>query len=273
MIDAKIIADSQHPHGQRITTMQLIYPRYIHAEFMTHRMFSRNASSSRAVPVSRTIEEVLTSPVIPMHWGRNQAGMQAREEVPAEDQSLARMHWLDARDQAVASAKRLLDLGIHKQVVNRLLEPFQHIKVVCTATDWANFYNLRCHPDAMPEIQALANAMLAAQEASIPRNSAFGEWHLPYVTEAERLAFTKELCRQLSVARCARVSYKLHDGSNTDIDKDVDLHDKLSKAVPPHYSPFEHQACPGSVNSRYANFRGWISYRYIREFNLDPERV
>ena len=156
-ITAKIIADSISViTGIRLTTMELSYHRYIHSEFMTHRMFSRNASSSRAIPIKKLLEQVKNDPMMPIHWGSNKPGMQAGEELKGEDLHVAQREWINAANNAVDTASHLQELGLHKQIANRLLEPFLAIKVVVTATEWENFFKLRIHKDAQPEIQELA---------------------------------------------------------------------------------------------------------------------
>jgi thymidylate synthase ThyX len=184
-ISAKIIADSK-VGSTRLTTMVLRYPRFIHAEFMTHRVFSRNASSSRAIPVQKMIEQVENDPAMPVWWGKNQAGMQAREALDPQTQEKALIYWHAQRYAAINHAHMLVSLGVHKQLVNRILEPWQHIEVVVTSTDWANFYALRDHPDAQPEIQALAQAMYAAHQSSTPVELKLGDWHLPFITPDDR---------------------------------------------------------------------------------------
>lgn len=274
-ITAKIIADSVSPFGPRITTMQLRYPRFIHAEFMTHRAFSRNASSSRAIPVARLIQDVLDDPAMPIHWGKNQPGMQAREEhsrlvgsydfpdgqavfVEVSPQSA----WVNARDSAIAAARGFAEAGYHKQITNRLLEPFAHINVVCTATDWDNFFALRDHSDAQPEIQALAQAMRKAMLASRPAQVGL---HLPYVSDGDfvhirsKFDCANEIACQVSAARCARVSYLTHDGKEPVIADDLALYEKLAGGVPFHASPLEHQA--RTAHGRHANLVGWKSFR------------
>lgn len=243
-IEAKIIADSICS-GIRLTTMELNYPRFIHSEFMTHRMFSRNASSSRAIPIEKNIVEVQDNLVMPIHWGKNQPGMQAKEEIIEIGE--ARDQWIFASDNAVYHAEKLHDLGIHKQVANRLLEPFQWIKVIVTATEWGNFFKLRLHPDAQPEMKQLAVVMQAAMNGSTPEELEHGEWHLPYISNDDWSGFsfgnyTIEDLIKFSVARCARVSYLNHDNSSPDVEKDIALADRLLKDG--HMSPFEHQATP-----------------------------
>lgn len=282
-INAKVICDSLPPSGVRLTTMELNYPRFIHSEFMTHRMFSRNASSSRAIPVEKMIKQVQDSPAMPIYWGKNKPGMQASEET--EHIGITISTWEAAAADMVHNAEILhYDCELHKQIVNRLLEPFQYIKVIVTATEWDNFHSLRLHADAQPEIQELARCMREAMESIIPTELSPGEWHLPYVTELERnkKAYSQKDISNLikcSVARCARVSYMNHDASSPNVEKDIKLADMLLEAG--HMSPFEHIATPMRQDSfnvhaeegithidKYdnlwsGNFRGWIQYRQI----------
>ena len=273
-IQAKIIEDSISIEGKRITTFQLLYPRFIHAELMTHRIFSRNASSSRAIPVKKMIQMVREEPAMPIHWGKNQPGMQAKEEI--QRVGAAQDIWLRAARNAANIAEELHQIGLHKQVANRILEPFQHISVVLTATEFDNWFELRAHPDAQPEIQYLAMQMQGAMLASFPKILEVGEWHLPYVTEDERndqfFKANPELLRQVSAARCCRVSYLKHDGSAASISDDLALCEKLVGAKPLHASPFEHQATPDVLAYEasgpewkhpklHGNFTGWIQYR------------
>src|SRR4051794_25900622 len=184
--DVQIVADSVGPNGARITTFQLRYPRMVHAEFLTHRAISRNASSTRAIPTAKMIEWIEQDPAMPVYWGKNQKGMQATEELPPETISESEWVWLHARDVAIRGAKSLMAKGVHKQIASRILEPWAHINVVATATDWSNFFALRCHKAAMPEIQKLAVMMARAYRDSKPRQLWSGEYHLPYVEDFER---------------------------------------------------------------------------------------
>jgi len=268
---------------------------------MTHRVFSRNASSSRAVPVAKTIENILNDPAMPSFWGKNQPGMQAKEECEdmVESRSIVQDFpalrfredaWLDARDAAVRIAKAFNEAGYHKQIVNRLLEPFAHIHVVLTATEYDNFFSLRRHPDAQPEFKILADAIWEAREASTPKELKPRMWHLPYVTDRDvqmihgqrGVYHASEFINewdykliQISVARCARVSYLTHDGEQPNIEKDIELFDRLVGGVPLHASPAEHQATPdeweGEGFDRYprqaerrGNFSlGWVQFRKL----------
>lgn len=275
-ITAKIIEDSISHDGIRLTTFQLMYPRFIHSEVMTHRVFSRNASSSRAIPVKKMIQMVREEPAMPIHWGKNQPGMQANEEI--QHVGAAMDIWLRAARNAANIAEELQQIGVHKQVANRVLEPFQHISVVLTATEFDNWFELRAHPDAQPEIQALALEMAGVMAQSVPHELDVGEWHLPYVTVDERndqfFKNNPELLRQVSAARCCRVSYLKHDGSAASISDDLALCEKLVGAKPLHASPFEHQATPDTIvpgnrmvmahwrnPNLHGNFNGWIQYR------------
>lgn len=272
-ITATIIADSTDSRHARITTMQLRYPRFVHAEFMTHRVFSRNASSSRAIPVARLIQDIIDDTAMPIHWGKNQKGMQADEEHNALvgryffDTTLEGQYlegspqdaWNFARDCAIIMAKEFDKAGYHKQIVNRLLEPFSHINVIVTATDWQNFFDLRLHPDAQPEMQKLARQMKIAMDASTPELLGGGEWHLPYVTREEMGEHPYRILKAISAARCARVSYMTHDGIKPRLDDDMDLANRLLEGH--HMSPFEHQATPDAISNYHANFFHWKSYR------------
>jgi len=258
-VSARVIADSVNPDGQRITTLQLRYWRAIHAEFMSHRVFSRNASSSRAIPVRKMLAQVWNDPAGPEHWGANQAGMQARGELAGWRLTAAQTLWRAAGRAMCGAAWAAMKLGLHKQVANRLLEPWQFISVVVTATEWENFLTLRDHPDAQPEIRTLAQEIRTAMEASTPAALQWGEWHLPYGPRGQSEGGAEAL--QSSVARCARVSYLTHDGRETSAEEDAALHDHLLDANPPHMSPAEHQA--QAAQGQHANFNGWRSYRHL----------
>lgn len=298
-ITATVIADSIS-NGIRLTTLQLRYPRFIHAEVMTHRVFSRNASSSRAIPVKRIIKDIQDDPAIPMHWGKNIPGMQAHEQIdepihhadPEYRPMTKEQAWLAARDEIIQFAQAFDNAGYHKQIVNRLLEPWSHINVLVTATDFANFFHLRDHEDAQPEIRELAQAMKIAMSKTSPLELVCGDWHLPYVSPIDFANIhmylkhgrstrdepsTKELmdvALKISVARCARVSYLTHGGRPTDIVEDIKLFDRLLGSQPLHASPAEHQASPDAKSycvdyggdmwdnpEMHGNFRGWIQYR------------
>lgn len=284
----KIIADSIAPSGKRLTTWELTYPRMVHAELMTHRLFSRNSASSRAIPVEKMLARIEETPAMPVYWGKNQAGMQAAEELDAESKGLAMLEWLAARTDAVRRSRNLLALGLHKQIANRVTEPWMYITVIVSSTELENWFRLRDHKDAQPEIAWVAHDMRVKFEISKPVELAEGAWHLPYIFEQDREEMRIEvpaahvdaqLCK-VATGRLARVSYLTHDGKR-DLIEDIALHDKL--IGPGHWSPFEHVAqamtreawmnrmqeliwkCDEAGElfdaSMIGNFSGWLQYR------------
>jgi thymidylate synthase ThyX len=259
--------------------MEVTFPRIVLAEFNTHRVFSRNSASSRAIPVEKILKRVAEDPFVPDYWGKNQKGMQADQELNAEEQHDAAFAWNCAKERAADWSKTLLDLGVHKQITNRLLEPFLWHTVIVTATEWENFFALRAHPSAQPEIRKIAELMRAAQAKSNPTPLGYGEWHRPLIDPEtwEKYRNTRQgddwlFWNKVSAARCARVSYLTHDGVR-DVNADVQLHDRL--AASGHMSPFEHVARPllpqelslyrrgmdGQSIPFCGNFKGWLQYR------------
>lgn len=272
---ARIICDSvnsNHSRGHdfRVTTAILRYPRCIHSEFMTHRMFSRNAGSSRAIPVSRMIQEVSEEPFVPMYWGAAQAGMQARAEVSDTAKAICLERWLELRSKAVETASAMLKAGLHKQIPNRVLEPWAWITVVATGNTVAfeNFFSLRCHEDAEPHMQHLAFLLRDAYDASVPKELMFGELHAPFLRSDDDEITSTILRKKLSTARCARVSYLTHEGTR-DIEKDFELHDRLASSC--HWSPFEHvaTAMPDSLSPSLQGNLGPGFRQYRKEFNRE----
>lgn len=269
-MEAKIIADSISQAGARITTLQLKYPRFIHAEFMTHRVFSRNASSSRAIPVKTMLSQVWNDPAMPVHWGANKAGMQADQELGKFKKAIARGLWKTASKLACTVAWTMMKVGLHKQVANRILEPFQYIHVIVTATEWKNFLELRAHPAAQPEIHELAIKIGDALASSSPKVLKPGKWHLPYLRDEEIQTFAwsgqMDTALKVSAARCARVSYLKHDGKTPSVAEDLKLYSRLIDSKPMHASPIEHQARPLKDRNQWSgNFRGWEQNRKLIE--------
>lgn len=302
-ITAKVIKDSVSNNGTRITTMELEYPRFIHSEFMTHRMFSRNAASSRAIPVTKVIEQVESNIALPIHWGKNQAGMQAKEELHGIEREAMVQSWIASAKEAVSRAKVMSQAGLHKQVVNRILEPYQIMKVLVTATEWENFFWLRDHTDAQPEIRELAIVMKQAMNESCPQFLETGMWHLPYVNTKTvvkceqdtgdvipvQLFYDErgeevdlEQAIKISCSSCAQVSYRKLD---TSLEKAEEIYKKLVESEPVHASAFEHVAKamranvfdydePGVTHVDRegfywsGNFRGWIQYRQLIPNNV-----
>ena len=258
---AKIIADSVNGNGDRLTTFELTYHRYIHSEVMTYRNLSRSSASSRAIPVEKMIKLVKEQEVTPLHWGRNCKGMSAKEELN-QDEFLAAWHiWKTARENAVASAESMARIPVHKQIINRLLEPFATITVIATGTSWGNLFEQRCHKDSQPEFKALADLMKDAYDENPPCEAKAGEWHVPFL-DRENIDHPELL--KIATGRCARVSYLNHDGDRS-INDDIKLHDRLLSSKPAHLSPFEHCAIALSNSGRHANLTGWQSYRNILE--------
>jgi thymidylate synthase ThyX len=254
---ARVLADSASPAGIRLTTLEVRFPRFILAEFNTHRVFSRNSASSRAIPTKKLIERVLEHPAMPVEWGVNKAGMSASEALTEEQAELAKEAWLRARDSAVERVREIQEYNVHKQVINRILEPFMWHTVIVSATEWENFFKLRLAENAQPEIRVAARLMFDAKAASDPSPVALGEWHLPLVQDDER-TLPIETLKKVSAARCARVSYLTHEGKR-DIQKDIELCERLWSDR--HLSPFEHVASPAGDSLFHANFRGWIQMR------------
>lgn len=259
-IEAKIIAHSVAPNGQQIVTWELQYQRFIHAEFLTHRLLSRNAASSRAIPVSAMIDQVRNNPAMPIHFGKNQSGMQAKEHLSGPLTAAAKYIWKKAANFAADMAEGLTKIGLHKQATNRILEPFQTMKTVMTATCMDNFFWLRNHEDAQPEIKELARLMWEALQASKPFELRPGEWHVPYVHRIRKHNYstgedgpveywdvrsttklTLEQAIAISSSCCAQVSYRKLDDS---LDKAEFVYKRLVESEPVHASPFEHQATP-----------------------------
>lgn len=256
---AKIVLDSIGPSGTRLTTWELRYPRMVHAELMTHRLFSRNAASSRAIPNEKLVAQVLEDPAMPVWWGKNQSGMQARETLTGETLRIAQETWLAGRVYAVDLSRQLAASGLHKQIANRVIEPWMFITVLVSATDFDNWFALRDHPDAQPEIAWIARKMHELYKLHQPTPLSTGGWHMPFITgEDEGLGLEQR--KKIATGRCARVSYLTHDGRRAP-EEDIALHDRLAGSSPGHWSPFEHVAEALRAPAQSGNFRGWRQYR------------
>ncbi|ARB12622.1 hypothetical protein BIS47_118 [Klebsiella phage vB_KpnM_BIS47] len=223
--------------------------------------------SSRAIPIKKMIEQVQQNPAMPVKFGKNQPGMQDAGEHSAQlgDGYSAEEWWKLAGLSAARFAAEFADAGYHKQIANRLLEPYQRMKTVVTATDWNNFFWLRVDPDADPTIYELAKAMKEASDNSIPDPLEPGQWHTPYVDhvygfediddkecavfegycvldeENKPVMLTLEEALAISASCCAQVSYRV---LNTSKEKALDIYEKLVSGNKVHASPFEHQATP-----------------------------
>lgn len=308
-IKSEIIADSISSQGCRLTSYVLEYPRFIHSEIMTHRVFSKNASSSRAIPIEKMIEMTKTNPAMPVWWGKNQSGMQAKEELDdvirserrwhfdsseseiidylglknrylqyntfsqtrsynLTDKETSKIEWLLARNDAISRIKTLNAIGLHKQIANRTIEPWLHIRVILSGTEFENFFALRAHPDAQPEFQALAYMMLEQYNSSKPNSLNAGEWHIPFGDKIDQTR-VKEVAGdntieqakiKVAIARCARISYLNFEGKD-DYGADIKLCDRLFGSSPKHLSPTEHVAQCTDRSNFIGNFRGWKQFR------------
>ena len=277
---AKVLCDSLNPavdttlarlDASRLTTMEFTYPRCIHSELMTHRLFSRSSASSRAIPVKKMLDDIREDPFVPISWGKNQKGMQAGEELSPETVAECKQRWLFAMEDAVYHASQLEYAGLHKQIVNRIVEPWMWITVIVTGVDlaWENFFSLRCHKDAEPHMQEIAYMAREAYDGSNPDVLFLEDDHAPLTDIGDyaidengdpvrSIAGRMEL-RKISTGRCARVSYLTHDGRR-DIAEDIALHDRLLKDR--HFSPFEHVATATTTTQLGGNFGPrWIQYR------------
>jgi len=244
---AEVLLDSVNPSGDRLTTFKLHYPRFILAEFNTHRALSRNTASSRAVPVKKMLDRLMDDNFCPEVWYENGKGMAVSEEADLTIALEADRIWEGALQSAVDSAILLKDLGIHKSYVNRLLEPFMYVDQIVSATEWENFFTLRRAPNAQPEFQALANLMYDAMQASTPQQLEWGDWHIPWGPD-----------KTDSVARIARVSYLNHEKED-EIAANNRLYLKLRNDK--HWSPFEHVAYANKGRCR--NFSGFYQLRAL----------
>ena len=285
-ISATIIADSINADGNRLTTFELVYQRFIHSELMTHRMLSKNAASSRAIPISKMLELIDESPAMPVFWGKNQPGMSAKEELSEHDIAAAKTLWYEGTRHAIETVQQLNVIGLHKQIANRISEPWQMMKSVVSGTEWANILWLRNHDAAQPEFHELARCIQEEFDASVPQLLAPGQWHLPYIKsilvgnfgqEFEN-GVTLEQAQKISASCCAQVSYRKLDDS---IEKALDIYEKLVGMDRQHASPFEHLGTPmeshqswsvpqagithRDIKSKFwsANFQGWIQYRKL----------
>jgi hypothetical protein len=268
VISARVERDSLSPAGTRLTTLVVTFPRFLLAEVNTHRAFSRNSASSRAIKAQALRASVLEAPFVPELWTGERKGMSGEPWDDSHPKSeLAKSIWLKARDEAVRAHRDLTLLGVHKSLANRLLEPFVKHTAILSSTGWGNFLEQRDHPSAQPEFQVLARSIRDALEGSKPTLLKQNQWHLPFTDENDADLGLKDL-KKLSAARCARVSYLTHDGKR-DHEADLSLYERLRHANPPHYSPFEHQAAALVTPKRLVasgNFdSGWVQHRKILE--------
>lgn len=261
MIKTKIIADSTYVDDQnkqhRVTTFELEYPRFIHSELKTHRVFSSNSASSRAIPIEKMISLIQDNPVIPM-WTLNRKGMSGDALIDEDKIELANRIWLQTLDKVINSVNCLSGLGIHKQDANRLLEPFQHIKTILTGTDFSNFFFLRISPEAQPEIKTLATSMQYNMNESTPHLLKNDEVHCPYFIDAVN---KKDMDKILtSVALCAQVSYRKENTDEATVNRIVN---RLINSDRIHASPFEHICIANTLGfPQKGNLNGFVQLRH-----------
>lgn len=266
---AKVILDSISPTGERLTTLEVNLHRFVLAEFNTHRAFSRNSASSRAIPVEKQLAKVKEMPAFPLEWASEQPGMQGGDQLTHKALLEAQELFEDVCRHTLGAVNAYLyrhpekDERLHKSLINRLLEPFMWHRIIVSSTEWQNFFGLRCNPMAQPEIRAAAELMQEAYTFSRPTLLDYHEWHMPYIQPQEVGEISLETLKKVSAARCARVSYLTHDGTR-EIDKDVELYERLTTAVPAHASPLEHVATPAVLkNNAWGNFSGWHQLRHM----------
>lgn len=241
----RVERDSISPDGKRLTTFVITFPRIILCEVNTHCALSKNTSSSRAIPYSRPFgtrrpgqpptmrEMVMENPYLPMFWGQNEKGMQASGELSPEKIKEARSKILSIRNMVVDECDKIWDIGLHKQDINRYLEPWAWTTQVITGTEWANFFALRTDRFAHPAFQLISRMMYLRMKQSVPALVNRGEWHLPFVDDEDRANWKIEDLKRISVSRTARVSYNTMDGVR-DVSKDFELYDKLIASFPKH---------------------------------------
>jgi thymidylate synthase ThyX len=275
---AKLIAYTQNPNNPnaRIATFEYKSPRFLLAEINTHRLLTRSAASSRAIPINKRIDMAFEEPFVPSAFGKNQPGMMADHKLANEENEKAINIWLNARDNAAASTRALADLGTHKEHANRLLEPFVYYTGLITATELDNWFNLRNHKEAQPEIVDLAGCMLKAISNATPKISGL---HLPYTDDLILATFSADQLFAISSARCARVSYKTQDGKKSSYEADLTLCDRLTgvkEGNPAHLSPFDHCAVADTVITydEHGTKKYWSNPRDQRQyFGWIPHRV
>lgn len=239
--EARIERDSITQYGERLITAVCTFPRIVLAEANTHRMFSRSSASSRAIPVEKQISRLRSDPFYPVYWGKNQKGMQADEELTA-DQILAAMAvWDEAREANIGFAERLLEIGVHKQITNRRLECDMWHTVIITSTEWSNFEHLRVNKHAQPEFKKSAEMVIDVIRSSTPKFVSAGSWHLPFTDASDADTIEDAQLVQVSAGRSARVSYLTHDGRR---EPKVDVSLAMGLLQNGHMAPWEHPARP-----------------------------
>lgn len=234
--NAQILADSLSPQGDRITTMKITFPRMVLAEFNTHRMFSRNSASSRAIPFAKMVQSVKDNPFVPIAWQKDHKGMQGTEYFTRVGEILYAEHkWRIALSFIIGVLKMLNKFKVTKQLCNRLLEPFMWHTVIVTATEWENFFKLRCPryetkfgtfyskkdarnaeidiTDRNPNIEILESPDLNDTLGWLQINSSQAEIHIQAIAELMWDAMNESTPKQLQPGE-----WHIPFGDNIDID-------------------------------------------------------
>lgn len=258
-IQVNPICDSISQEGVRLTTFLCRIPYFILAQLNTHRLFCRNAASMRAIPTNKLIEQVRNDPYIPTTFGKNQRGMHAVEAISEQDSHEARIVWECAARDACYHAEKLARIGSHKQDVNRLLSPYVWIDWLVTATEWDNFLNVRLAGDVQESTREVAKGIEKGLQTSTPTRLEIGDWHVPFGANIPE-HYSNDTRIQIAVARCARLSYMRHDGTQS-VDEDLFLYNRLVNDQ--HLSPLEHVATPSLHSLLSPPLRGWTNYRTI----------
>jgi hypothetical protein len=280
--NAKLILASKNAHtGDILYTWVLTFPRVILPEVNTHRVFSRNTASSRAIPARKQRQRVWEDPFVPEYIGANRKGMQAGVELVGWRRTAAEALWRYGRLPALATHWGLEKLGVHKQIVNRMIEPWTWTQQIVSMTDLKNFFAQRNHKDAEPHFHKLAGEMREAVrwaqwtfermegygdsryvDGTLYQILHYGEWHLPFILRCSESGLPLELQKKISAARCARVSYRIPDTDAISTPpEDLELYERLAGSNPKHLTPLEHQATPLREPRRVGNLRGWRQFR------------
>lgn len=252
---AKIITDSISEYGDRVTSFEITFHRFVLSEFNTHCVFARNSASSRAIPVSKQLEKYTNDPAYPISWPAEQKGMSGGHQLEGKDLEDA-MNLFFQLNAKTAEALRLYveehepEHRLHKSVLNRLMEPMQSHTALVTAGSYENFFDLRVNPAAQPEIKAVAELMQEIYRKNDPKVLKNGEWHLPYIREDDATDGSYDL-RKISSMRSARLSYLTQNGIR-DLSEDNARYGDLVNSG--HWSPLEHICTPMYYNRQFVDF-------------------
>ncbi len=284
MIKAKIVQDSSLPTGERVLTFSAMYGRLIHSELLRHRAASHSVKSSRAIPTKKYREEVKQNIYVPVKFGTKKRGMQAGKPTFLSKFYGERV-WRLSSKFACLFHWMMEKLDIHKEVANRILEPYVWVEETITveADALKEIAELRIHDDAQEDVRKIVEEMLYEMDKSTPVELKEGQWHVPYVvrkitngvmtyTDNNGKNLTSDEAIICSAARSARSSYANHDNSMSVFEKDIKLAKQLIGSKPMHLSPFEHQARPFKddleKNQYGSNFRHFFQQRKAIENSL-----